>query len=130
MIKAARPAAGSKRVEVPAEQMQTVHRDAKGKIVSLEEKLISDKDRLQKTNKQALATWAQGAKQKELAAEKRQALEEAKQSKFGNSVLDPAVDRELKDKDRFGDPLKLMTSTTVRYGKSDMMYRVLTTQSS
>ena len=38
--------------------MQTVHRDAKGKIVSLEEKLISDKDRLQKTNKQALATWA------------------------------------------------------------------------
>ena len=58
--------------------MQTVHRDKSGKIVSLEEKLISDKDRLQKTNKQALATWAAGAKQKELAAEKRQALEEAK----------------------------------------------------
>ena len=117
MIKAAQPAAGSKRVEVPAEQMQTVHRDAKGKIVSLEEKLISDKDRLQKTNKQALATWAQGAKQKELAAEKRQALEEAKQSKFGNSVLDPAVDRELKDKDRLQKTNKQALATWAQGAK-------------
>ena len=62
-------------------------------------------------------------------AKHRKELEEAKESKFGNSVLDPAVDRELKDRDQFGDPLKLMQSKTIKYGKSDLMYRVLTTQS-
>lgn len=43
---------------------------------------------------------------------------------------DPALERELKEKERFGDPLKLMQSKTVRFGKSDMQYRVLTTQTS
>ena len=70
--------------------------------------MVTDKERLQNTNKAALATWATGAKQKENLAKHRQALEEAKETKFGNSVLDPAVDRELKDKERFGDPMKLM----------------------
>ena len=88
--------------------MEAVHRDKSGKIVSLEEKLVTDKERLQKTNKEALATWAAGSKQRDESVKQKQALEEAKDGKFGNSVLDPAVDRELKDKDRFGDPLKLM----------------------
>ena len=35
----------------------------------------------------------------------------------------------MKDRERFGDPLKLMQSTTVAYGKSEQMYRILTTQS-
>ena len=30
----------------PAEQMETVHRDKAGRIVTLEEKLVNDKDRL------------------------------------------------------------------------------------
>lgn len=50
-------------------------------------------------------------------------------SKFSNSPRDPTLERELKEKDRFGDPLKLMQSKTVWFGKSDMQYRVLTTQS-
>ena len=39
------------------------------------------------------------------------------------------AERELKDRERFGDPLKLMQSTTVRYGSGNMSYRILTTQS-
>lgn len=113
-------------VRAPAEQMQTVHRDKAGKIVTLEEKLVTDKDRLQQTNKAALKTWARGAKQIQDKVKIKQDIEEAKDSKFGNSTLDPEVERNLKDKDRFGDPLKLMQSKTVRYGKSDLLYRVLT----
>jgi hypothetical protein len=48
--------------------MNTVHRNADGKIVSLEDKLVTDKERLQKTNKEALATWVGGVKQKEETA--------------------------------------------------------------
>lgn len=108
--------------------METVHRDKTGKIVTLEQKLTSEKELLQNTNKAALATWSAGVKQKEDKEKLRQAMQEAKESKFGNSKLDPAVERELKDKERFGDPLKLMQSKTVRFGKSDLLYRVLTTQ--
>ena len=49
----------------PPTQMEAVHRDKSGKIVSLEEKLVTDKERLQKTNKEALATWAAGSKQRD-----------------------------------------------------------------
>ena len=60
-----------KQKKAPVEQMETVHRDTTGKIVSLEEKLVTDKERLQKTNKEALATWVGGVKQKEEAAKYR-----------------------------------------------------------
>ena len=35
----------------------------------------------------------------------------------------------MKEKERFGDPLKLMKSTTVRIDRSNTLYRMLTTQS-
>lgn len=86
-----------------------MHRDKAGRIVALEEKLISEKDRLQETNRATLATWAGGAKQKQDKVDLKKAIEEVKDRQaFGNSALDPAIERELKDKDRFGDPLKLM----------------------
>ena len=89
----------------------------------------TDQDKLQSTNQATLATFAAGAKQKEDVAKQKQALKEAKETKFGSSKLDPAVERELKEKDQFGDPLKLMQSKTISYGKSsDLQYRVLTTQ--
>ena len=50
-------------MRAPKEQQQTVHRDKTGKIVTLEEKLTSSKELLQKTNKEALKQWASGAKQ-------------------------------------------------------------------
>ena len=50
------------KANVPVEQMQTVHRDKSGKIVSLEEKLTTDKELLQNTNKATLATFSGGAK--------------------------------------------------------------------
>ena len=57
-------------------------------------------------------------------------LEEVKEKAWGSSKLDPEVEQQMKDRERFGDPLKLMQSTTVQYGKSEQMYRIMTTQSS
>ena len=55
-----------------------------------------------------MATWVTGAKQKQDKKDLREAIEEAKQGKFGNSKLDPIVERQLKDRERFGDPMRLM----------------------
>ena len=42
--------------------MNTVYRDKSGKIVSLEDKMKTDQDKLQSTNQATLATFAAGAK--------------------------------------------------------------------
>ena len=47
-------------------------------------------------------------------AENRQALEEAKNQPFARYDIDAEADEELRMRDRFGDPLKLIKSSTVR----------------
>ena len=54
-------------------------------------------------------------------------LEEAKEKPF-STHLNKEYEQEMRDKDRFGDPLKLMQSSTLRHGQSQQLYRVLTTQ--
>ena len=90
--------------------------------------MVNDNDKLQAANREALNQVKGGAKQIEDAANFKKQLEEVKERRFGNSKLAPEVEQEMKDRDRFGDPLKLMGSTTVHYGKSQTQYRILTPQ--
>ena len=89
----------------------------------------TDNDALQAANKQALDQVKGGAKQNQDAQEFKQQLQDAKTRPLGQSGLDPEVERDMKERDMFGDPLKLMKSTTVKYGSSNTLYRLLTTQS-
>ena len=41
-------------------------------------------------------------------------MEEAKDEPFARTELSKATENELKNKERFGDPLKLIKSSTVR----------------
>ena len=108
-----------------------MHRDKTGRIVTLEEKLTSSKELLQKTNKEALKQWASGAKQIDDIAKRQLQLKKARNEHADaeRQKEQSLMDRELREKERFGDPLKLMQSKTVRFGKTDQLYRVLTTQS-
>ena len=48
------------------------------------------------------------------AEDKKKAIEEAKTAPFARYELDADADAQLKAKDRFGDPLKLIKSSTMR----------------
>jgi hypothetical protein len=94
----------------------------------LQEKLTTDKDKLRQQNEDALKQWKSGAKQKEDLTKFKTRLQDMKEGK------EDSYTKELKARDRFGDPLKLIKSSLMRYEKvggsgDDMMYRVLTTQS-
>jgi pre-mRNA-splicing factor CWC26 len=57
------------------------------------------------------------------------AIEEAKEKPFANYELDNEVDKELRNKERFGDPMKLITSKSVRSKNGMQTYRFITTAS-
>ncbi|TNV82107.1 hypothetical protein FGO68_gene12811 [Halteria grandinella] len=108
-------------------QNQTVYRNAQGFKVDINQ--MSEKDRLKAANEAQLKQWGQGAKQ---AADKMQLmnqLEEAKETPFARYELDKEAEDELKMKDRFGDPLKLIKSKTIQSTLTNQSYRVLTTAS-
>ena len=54
---------------------------------------------------------------------------EMKDRPFANYVIDEEAEKELKGKNRFGDPLKLIKSSTMRSSVNDQTYRVLYTAS-
>lgn len=110
-------------------QGKTVHRDKSGAIVDIQNKMISEKDRLRIANENQLKLWKGGAKQLADKADYRKAVEEAKNQPFARYELDDEAEKELKMKERFGDPLKLIKSGTIKSSFNDQTYRVLTTAS-
>ena len=80
-----------------------------------------------------MATFAQGDKQKaDKAAYKKRLNEEKESESFSGlkkSTAQMEHDRELKDREMFGDPLKLIQSKNIRFGggATETSYRVLTT---
>ena len=91
--------------------------------------MTSEKDRLRIANENQLKQWKGGAKQLADKEDYKKAIEEAKDKPFARYELDPAAEKELKMKERFGDPLKLIKSSTIRSKLNDQTYRVLTTAS-
>jgi len=108
-------------------QSKTVHRDKSGAIVDLKAGMLSEKDRLRQANEAQLKMWKGGSKQVADKEEYKRALEEAKDQPFARYEMDAAAERELKFRERFGDPMKLIKSGTIRSRFNDQTYRVLTT---
>lgn len=111
-------------------QGKTVYRNKDGVIVDKSELELTEKDKLRMANEQILKQFKGGVKQKELAQQRKQELEEAKEQPFSSHKLDPAVEQEIKNKERFGDPLKLIKSRNMKSEFSKQVYRVITTATS
>lgn len=90
---------------------------------------MSEKDRLRQANEQQLKQWKGGARQLADAQDRKKAIEEAKNAPFARYEMDQEAEEQLKAKDRFGDPLKLIKSTTIHSSTTQQNYRILTTAS-
>lgn len=95
-------------------QQETIYRSKDGRKIDESERLLSEKDRLKIANEKLLAQWKGGAKQAYEVEERKQAMIEARDKPFANYEMDQGADQDLRDKDRFGDPLKLIKSSTMR----------------
>ncbi|TNV73155.1 hypothetical protein FGO68_gene6669 [Halteria grandinella] len=93
-------------------QNPTVYRNAQGFKVDINQ--MSEKDRLKAANEAQLKQWVQGSKQTADKMQLMNQLEEAKETPFARYELDKEAEDELKMKDRFGDPLKLIKSKTLQ----------------
>lgn len=65
-------------------------------------------------NEDILKKWKGGSKQAEDAQARRKELEEAKNEPFARHDIAPEADVAMQQKERFGDPLKLVKSSTMR----------------
>lgn len=54
-------------------------------------------------------------------------LEEAKNTPFAMHDLEEGADKELMEKERFGDPLKLIGSSDIKSKLTNQLYRVIIT---
>ena len=54
-------------------------------------------------------------------------IEQAKNEPFARYEIDPEAEKNLKMKERFGDPLKLIKSSNHRSSANQQSYRVITT---
>lgn len=106
---------------------KTIYRNKEGQIVDMKEKLLTEKDRLKLANEAQLKQWKGGAKQMQEKQDMRKAIEEAKEQPFARHEISQEAETELKNRERFGDPLKLMKSTSHRSKYNQQMYRVITT---
>ncbi|CDW81125.1 UNKNOWN [Stylonychia lemnae] len=110
-------------------QNQTIYRNKEGIKVDMKDKMLSEKDRLRIANENQLKQWKGGAKQMQEKVELKKQIEEAKREPFAKHEMDVQVENELRQQDRFGDPLKLLQSKNMRSSITKQMYRVITTAS-
>lgn len=76
--------------------------------------MLSEKDKLRIANESNLKQWQRGQKQMEESEKRKQQMREAKDAPFSTSALSKEAENEMKQKERFGDPLKLIKSKTVQ----------------
>ena len=77
-------------------QNETVFRDKEGKIVSLEEKLLTKKGKLKMANESILKEFQKGSKQIEEQKKLKREVEEAKEEPFARTEVSKEVEREMK----------------------------------
>ena len=103
---------------------ETVYRDKDGRKVTLEEKLMTDQDRLRKENQQTLDQFKGGTYQN---AQQQKLKQTIKSMKDGSTAAQE--DEAERQVDRFGDPLKVMGSRSKVFKlKNDTSWRLITTQ--
>ena len=85
---------------------KTIYRDKDGKVITesgMGDLVLSKKDKLKKMNQDRLKMWSKGIVQEQGREEDN--MEELK-TKNDGADYDNAVDRDYKQQNRFGDPLK------------------------
>lgn len=92
------------------EQLPTKYRDKDGRVVQFNEKVLTDKEKLEAANIAVLSEFQTGAKQLADKEALKDQLAEARSANFGQE-RNLSHERELIAKERFGDPLKQIVHT-------------------
>ena len=82
---------------------------------------MTEFEKRRQQNEELLKEWQGGVVQKQKLAERREEEKRVAEKPFAQYELDKEVEDEIKNKDRFGDPLKLMGSRVVKskHGNKD-----------